>query len=101
MTQEVGTVEAVEGSLDVSRYPIGSFLKIIPYHVSVVIIVNRHNAALYLPSMGRGRCGYLLEPHSISTFEFFQSCATAYMHHIYYVVKEDQVVDKWIPNRGW
>ena len=46
MTQEVGTVEAVEGSLDVSRYPIGSFLKIIPYHVSVVIIVNRHNAAL-------------------------------------------------------
>ena len=36
MTQEVGTVEAVEGSLDVSLYPIGSFLKIMPYHVSRV-----------------------------------------------------------------
>ena len=36
MTQEVGIVEAVEGSLDVSLYPIGSFLKIMPYHVSRV-----------------------------------------------------------------
>ncbi|KAL9958451.1 hypothetical protein ACROYT_G035463 [Oculina patagonica] len=61
MSQEVGTVEAVEGSLDVFHYPIGSFLKLIPYH----------------------------------------ACATAYMHPGYYVVNEDQVVDKWIPNRGW
>lgn len=37
MTQEVGTVEAVEGSLDVSLYPIGSFLRIMPYHVSRVL----------------------------------------------------------------
>lgn len=32
MTQEVGIVEAVEGTLDLSLYPIGSFLKMIPYH---------------------------------------------------------------------
>ena len=31
----------------------------------------------------------------------FQACATAYMHPVYYVVKDDEVVDKWIPNRGW
>lgn len=37
MTQEVGTVEAVVGSLDVSLYPIGSFLRIMPYHVSRVL----------------------------------------------------------------
>ncbi|KAJ7372841.1 hypothetical protein OS493_016764 [Desmophyllum pertusum] len=61
MTQETGTVEAVEGSLDVSLYPIGSFLKMIPYH----------------------------------------SCATAIMHPVYYVVKGDLVVDRWIPNKGW
>lgn len=61
MTQEIGTVEAVEGSFDVTAYPIGSYLKIIPYH----------------------------------------SCATAYMHPVYYVVNGDSVVDKWIPNRGW
>ena len=36
MTQEIGTVEAVEGLLDVSAYPIGSHLKIIPYHVSAI-----------------------------------------------------------------
>ena len=36
MTQEIGTVEAVEGLLDVSAYPIGSHLKIIPYHVSTI-----------------------------------------------------------------
>ena len=23
------------------------------------------------------------------------------MHPVYYVVKDDEVVDKWIPNRGW
>ena len=39
MSQEVGTVEAVEGSLDVSLYPIGSFLRIMPYHVSTVLPV--------------------------------------------------------------
>ena len=40
MSQEVGTVEAVEGSLDVSLYPIGSFLRIMPYHVSTVLILS-------------------------------------------------------------
>ena len=42
MTQEIGIVDAVEGSLDVSHYPIGTLLKIIPYHVSMasVLITN-------------------------------------------------------------
>lgn len=35
MTQEIGIVKAVEGTLDLSLYPIGSFLKMIPYHVSI------------------------------------------------------------------
>lgn len=61
MTQEIGTVQAVEGPLDLSQYPVGSFLRIIPFH----------------------------------------SCATAYMHPVYYVVKDGEVVEKWIPNRGW
>ena len=38
MTQEIGKVEAVEGStLDLSQYPIGSFLRFVPYHVSLVV----------------------------------------------------------------
>jgi len=32
MSQEVGIVQAVDGALDVSLHPIGSFLKMIPYH---------------------------------------------------------------------
>ena len=43
MTQEIGTVEAVEGSFDVTAYPIGSYLKIIPYHVCVVSFVTELN----------------------------------------------------------
>jgi hypothetical protein len=34
MTQELGTVVAVDGKLDFSKYPIGSTLKILPHHVS-------------------------------------------------------------------
>ena len=38
MTQEIGKVEAIEGStLDLSQYPIGSFLRLVPYHVSLVV----------------------------------------------------------------
>lgn len=61
MTQETGTVEAVEGSLDVSLYPIGSFLKMIPYHVSiasplficsaVAVMANPLTDSLLLPSL--------------------------------------------------
>ncbi|XP_019615073.1 PREDICTED: uncharacterized protein LOC109462877 [Branchiostoma belcheri] len=32
MTQEVGKVHAVEGTLDFDKYPIGTVLKILPYH---------------------------------------------------------------------
>ena len=35
MSQEIGIVEAAEGSLDVSLFPIGTLLKMIPYHVSM------------------------------------------------------------------
>ncbi|GFO37849.1 D-serine dehydratase [Plakobranchus ocellatus] len=31
----------------------------------------------------------------------FNSCATAAMHHVYYVHSEDQIVAKWTPVRGW
>ena len=35
MTQEIGKVETVDGSiLDFSQHPIGSFLRLVPYHVS-------------------------------------------------------------------
>ena len=34
MTQELGTVVALDGKLDFSKYPIGSTLKILPNHVS-------------------------------------------------------------------
>lgn len=33
MSQELGTVVSEGEELDFKRYPIGSFLKIIPYHV--------------------------------------------------------------------
>ena len=38
MTQEIGTVQAVEGPLDLLLYPIGSFLRIIPFHVSIICV---------------------------------------------------------------
>ena len=46
MTQEIGIVEADEGCLDVSLYPIGSFLKIIPYHVSILLSVLSINTLI-------------------------------------------------------
>lgn len=38
MTQEISTVQAVEGPLDLLLYPIGSFLRIIPFHVSIICV---------------------------------------------------------------
>lgn len=38
MTQEIGAVQAVEGPLDLLLYPIGSFLRIIPFHVSIICV---------------------------------------------------------------
>ena len=43
MTQEIGIVEAAEGSLDVSLFPIGKLLKMIPYHVSVTAGLNLYS----------------------------------------------------------
>lgn len=34
MTQEHGRVESISGQLDYSKYPLGSMLTLIPYHVS-------------------------------------------------------------------
>ncbi len=36
MTQEHGRVEPISGPLDYSKYPLGSLLTLIPYHVSPV-----------------------------------------------------------------
>ena len=36
MTQELGTVRAVDGDLDYSKYPIGSMLYLYPWHVSIL-----------------------------------------------------------------
>jgi hypothetical protein len=38
MTQELGTVVALDGKLDFSKYPIGSTLKILPNHVRSMFI---------------------------------------------------------------
>ncbi len=36
MTQEHGRVEPVSGLLDYDKYPLGSLLTLIPYHVSTI-----------------------------------------------------------------
>ncbi|XP_048590495.1 D-threo-3-hydroxyaspartate dehydratase isoform X2 [Nematostella vectensis] len=64
MTQEIATVRSSNESeaLDFEKYPIGSFLEIIPYH----------------------------------------ACATAYMHHKYFIRENGKIVDEWIPHhQGW
>jgi hypothetical protein len=38
MTQELGTVVALDGKLDFSKYPIGSTLKILPNHVRSITV---------------------------------------------------------------
>lgn len=38
MTQEMGKVEAVDGQLDYSQYPIDSILYIYPFHVSTTVL---------------------------------------------------------------
>ena len=38
MSQELGTVVSDGEELDFKRFPIGSFLKIIPFHVSIKVI---------------------------------------------------------------
>ena len=43
MTQEIGIVETAEGSLDVSLFPIGKLLKMIPYHVSMAASLNLYS----------------------------------------------------------
>lgn len=35
MTQEHGRMEPISGSLDYSKYPLGTMLTLIPYHVSI------------------------------------------------------------------
>lgn len=36
MTQEHGRVEPISGILDYSKYPLGTMLTLIPYHVSII-----------------------------------------------------------------
>lgn len=36
MTQEHGRVEPISGPLDYSKYPLGTVLMLIPYHVSIL-----------------------------------------------------------------
>lgn len=36
MTQEHGRVEPLSGRLDYSKYPLGSLLSLIPYHVGAI-----------------------------------------------------------------
>ena len=38
MTQEIGFVEPLSGKLDFQKYPIGSLLSILPWHVSIFYI---------------------------------------------------------------
>lgn len=35
MTQEHGRMEPISGPLDYSKYPLGTMLTLIPYHVSI------------------------------------------------------------------
>lgn len=37
MTQEHGRVEPLSGRLDYSKYPLGSLLSLIPYHVGAIV----------------------------------------------------------------
>ena len=37
MTQEIGFVDTVQGELDYAKYPIGSMLFILPWHVSCML----------------------------------------------------------------
>ena len=60
MTQEIGIVEAAEGSLDVSLFPIGKLLKMIPYHVSMAAGLNLYclpcTQIIFLPTESSFPC---------------------------------------------
>lgn len=85
LTQEHGQVEAIDGRLDFQRFPLGSILVLIPFHVSTRPATPCH--ARPRPAQ---------HPLPIP-----QACATAAMHPVYYVHAEGKVVELWHPVRGW
>lgn len=48
MTQEHGKVEPISGLLDYSKYPLGTMLTLIPYHVSIIPVILTIVATLLL-----------------------------------------------------
>lgn len=48
MTQEHGKVEPISGLLDYSKYPLGTMLTLIPYHVSIIPVTLTIVATLLL-----------------------------------------------------
>lgn len=95
MTQEHGRVEPVSGLLDYSKYPLGSMLTLIPYHVSTVqcrvkLFCQFYRVHFHFISLSPSLCVVGL-----------QSCATAMMHPVYHVHSEGRLLGKWTPTRGW
>lgn len=94
MTQEHGRVEPISGVLDYSKFPLGTLLTLIPYHVSSVwcsasscLNLCHTNVSLFLSCL--------------SLCWFLQSCATAMMHRVYHVHSQGRLVGKWTPTHGW
>lgn len=92
MTQEHGRLEPISGPLDYSKYPLGSLLQLIPYHVSAAQYGATVNVVSALSS---------LECCLTCSLFILQSCATAAMHPVYFVHSEGRLLGKWTPTRGW
>lgn len=85
LTQEHGLLEPASGQLDFGRFPVGTVLALVPFHVSTGPAVPRCPPPAPCVSPP-------LPP---------QACATAAMHPVYYVHEEGEVVALWHPVRGW
>lgn len=84
LTQEHGLLEPVGGQVDFGRFPVGTVLALVPFHVSTVPPLS--------PRCPAGGVSPPLAP---------QACATAAMHPVYYAHEEGEVVALWHPVRGW
>lgn len=87
-------LEPVGGQMDFGRFPVGTVLALVPFHVSRV--PTPLSPPRCPPTPLSPPLGVCMAPPLAP-----QACATAAMHPVYYAHEEGEVVALWHPVRGW
>lgn len=97
MTQEHGKVEPISGLLDYSKYPLGTMLTLIPYHVSIIPVTLTIVETLML------HYSPLSDPCLILTFTVVCNCNDAFrvLCFLWGPVAGEVDMHTWVVNRWW